>query len=84
MKGKWKGLSSGLGVVPALVSEHVLPDARQLAENRPAKHFSAFTLPVVVDLSADANYSYAGQILGSVVYLPWVRKRISVTLPPPT
>jgi len=84
MKGTFKGLQSGLGVIPALVSEHVLADACQLAERRPAKHFAAFTLSVVIDLSANDTYSYAGQIWGSVALLPWVRKRISVTLPPPT
>jgi hypothetical protein len=84
MRGSFKGLGVELGVIPAVVAEHVLPDARQLAERRPAKHFSAFTLPVVIDLSAGASYSYAGQMWGSVAYLPWVRKRISVTLPPPT
>jgi len=83
MKGTFKGFQSGFGVIPALVSEHVHPDARQLAESPPAKHWAAFALPVVIDLSADAAYSYAGQILGSWVYIPWVHKRISVTLPPP-
>jgi hypothetical protein len=84
MKGSFQGLGSGVGVIPALVSEHVLPDARQLAERRPAKHFAAFALPIVIDLSGDATYSYAGQIWGSMAYLPWARKRIAATLPPPT
>src|ERR1700677_2208559 len=51
MKGTFRGLQSGFAVVPAVVSEHVLPDARQLVERRPAHHWAALTLPVVVDLS---------------------------------
>jgi hypothetical protein len=47
MKGSFKGLGVEIGVIPALVSERVLPDARQLAERRPATHLAAFTLPIV-------------------------------------
>jgi hypothetical protein len=84
MKGAYKGLQSGFAVIPAVVAERVLPEARQLVERRPAHHWAALTLPVVVDLSAGATYSYAGQVWGQVLIVPWVRKRIAATLTAPT
>lgn len=84
LKGRFKGQQTGIGVIPALVSDRVLPDARQLAEARPAKYRAIVVFPVVVDLATNATYSYSGPMLAGSIYRAWVRERISVTLPPPT
>jgi hypothetical protein len=62
MKGTFRGLQSGFAVVPAVVSEHVLPDARQLVERRPAhlgqhSHFPLWsTFPLMLPIATPARF----------------------------
>jgi hypothetical protein len=83
-RGALRGLQSGLGVLPILVSENVCPEACAMAQRRPQTEFGALLLPAVVDAASGRTYSYTGRMLWGAVYLGWMRAQLARITAVPT
>ena len=77
IKGKFRGLQSGVAVIPILVSSDVLPEARATVESPPGKQFAVIQFPAILDASAEQVYSFAGRVLVGGLYTSWLRERLA-------
>jgi hypothetical protein len=75
-KGLPKGFQNGIVSNNVLVSENVSPDAAAYAAARPDKHFSAFEMPVVFDLSAQTLHTFTGDIVWGMIYNSFIKETI--------
>jgi hypothetical protein len=82
-KGKLRGFQTGVAVLPALVADEVLPEARMAAEARPKTGWAVFVLPAIADLNAQEMYSYRGRLVWGGVYASWLRERLGAVVAPP-
>jgi hypothetical protein len=83
-KGQWRGLQSGVAVIPAMVGEQVSPEAEAFATTRVVKKFAAFAWPVVVDLSTGTVHSHQGRVAIGGIYAGYLRQQIALALPVPS
>lgn len=68
-KGLPRGFQNGVVSYSVLASYHVDAAAIDFAMARPQKHFSAFELPIIIDLANKKIYFYQGKpIWGSLYY----------------
>lgn len=82
-RGRLRGLQTGVGVIAALVSESVDPDARTWATTELVVRRGALAWPAVVDLSSGRRFSHAGAVRRGGLYANWMRQQIDTALPDP-
>lgn len=82
-RGNLRGLQTGVGVIPVLVSPHVTPEAWDFVQQSPKKEFAAFSLPAIVDLGRGEVVSYQRTPAIGAMYYGWMRKRRDAALPDP-
>jgi len=80
-RGRFRGLQTGVGVIAALVSESVDPDARAWATTELVVRRGAFAWPAVVDLSSCRRFSHVGAVWRGGIYANWMRQQINSALP---
>jgi len=76
-KGLPRGWQNGVVANNVLVSERVTADAIAFVTSRPDKHFSAFEMPGVYDLSSGSLYFYSGGVIWGAVYDKFIQDYIS-------
>ncbi len=67
-KGLPRGFQNGVVSYSILVSESIDPSAISFVSKRPDKHWSAFEMPIIVDLSKKELYYYKENILWGALY----------------
>ena len=67
-KGLPIGWQNGIVSNNVIVSKHVMTDAIATVTSRPVKHFAAFEMPVIYDLSKNLLYFYNGEIIWGSIY----------------
>ncbi len=67
-KGLPRGLQNGVVSYSILVSENIDLSAISLVSKRPAKHWSAFEMPIIVDLSKKELYFYKENTIWGALY----------------
>lgn len=77
-KGLPRGLQNGVSAFNVLVSEKVTEKAKATAMARPKKHFAAFQMPVIVDLSNENIYYYKNTPIWGRVYYKYFREFIEM------
>lgn len=75
-KGLPRGVQNGVGSYSVMVSDNVDESAIVFATSRPKKHFSAFEMPVIVDLKNQRLYYYNKTPLWGAVYYKHFREYI--------
>lgn len=83
LKGRFRGLQTGVAVVPVLVGELVEPSAAEYARTVLVRRWSAFAWPAVVDLDRNVVSSHQGSVTIGGIYASWMRQQTAVALPPP-
>lgn len=67
-KGLPRGLQNGIVSYSILASKNIDPSAVDLVSKRPPKHWSAFEMPIIVDLSKRELYYYKDNIKWGALY----------------
>ena len=67
-QGLPRGIQNGVVSYRILSSETVAPSAISFVSNRPGKHWSAFEIPIILDLSTGALHYYEGNIVWGAIY----------------
>ena len=67
-KGLPIGWQNGIACYSILASENIGQDAVKYATSRPSKHFSAFEIPVIIDLSNKDLLYYKGEVIWGAMY----------------
>jgi hypothetical protein len=67
-KGLPRGLQNGVVSYSILVSESIDSSATSFVSKRPDKHWSAFEMPIIVDLSIKELYYYKENIIWGALY----------------
>jgi len=80
-RGRFRGLQTGVGVIAALVSDSVEPEARTWATTELVDRRGAFAWPALVDLSSGRRFSHAGAVRRGGLYANWMRQQIATALP---
>ena len=75
-KGLPRGFQNGVSTFNVLVSESVSDEAKKFAITRPKKHFAAFEMPIVVDLTNEDIYYYKNTPMWGGVYYRYFREFI--------
>lgn len=75
-KGLPRGLQNGVVAFNVLVSENVSEQAIAFANKRPKKHFSAFEMPIIFDLSKEQIFFYRDTPLWGKIYYEYFREYI--------
>jgi len=75
-KGLPRGWQNGVVANNVLVSEHVTADAIAYVMSRPAKHYSAFEMPIVYDLSSGSLHFYVDGIIWGAFYDEFMKNYI--------
>lgn len=76
-KGLPRGWQNGIVSNNVLASETVTPEAIALVTSRPTKHYSAFEMPIIYDLSNEVLSFYRGEIIWGKVYEKFIRDYIT-------
>ena len=71
-----RGLQNGVVSFSVLAAPEVTEDAVAFACSRPKKHFAAFEVPVLADLTAGRLYYYDKTALWGAVYYKYFRQYI--------
>lgn len=67
-KGLPRGFQNGVVSYSILASESIDSSAISFVSKRPAKHWSAFEMPIIVDLSKKELYFYKENIIWGALY----------------
>jgi hypothetical protein len=69
------GLQTGVAALPVLVADTATDEARGIARRRPDKDFGAMKLPMLVDLSQPAAYTFTGGMVWGLAYAGFLKKQ---------
>lgn len=75
-KGLPRGFQNGVGCFNVLVSENIDADAIAYSMERPKKHFAAFEMPIIYDLSNNKLYFYPKTPMWGAIYYKFFRQYI--------
>ncbi|MCT4598808.1 MAG: hypothetical protein N4A50_13125 [Vallitalea sp.] len=75
-KGLPRGLQNGFCSFSVLVSDNISKEAIDYVQKRPTKHFSAFEMPIVYDLSKNTLYFYRETPIWGRIYYKDFREYI--------
>lgn len=76
-KGWPRGLQSGVGSIAILMGNNIEGDAIYFAENSSKKHFSAFEIPVLLDLEKRLVYKYKSTPIWGKIYFSYFTQTIN-------
>lgn len=76
-KGLPRGFQNGVSTFNVLVSENVTDEAKKFAITRPKKHFAAFEIPIIVDLSNENIFYYKDTPMWGGLYYRYFREFIN-------
>jgi hypothetical protein len=82
-KGLPRGLQSGVGVFPALISDRIDPAAVQRAMKWQKTRFAALGRPTVVDTANRVVGAYRGTPVAGLLYAPYLRRKNELYFPQP-
>ncbi|MFG2054534.1 hypothetical protein ACGFI9_10905 [Micromonospora sp. NPDC048930] len=85
--GKWRGMQSGIIVLPVLVAHTADADAAALtrrAHRLKMGGFAAFAQPAVVDLTAGKVWTFRGTRLWGYAFNSLIRQKCAMYLPAPS
>ena len=71
-----RGVQSGAGCFALLVSTNVNEDAKRWVQQKPKKHFAAFEMPVICDLSNNQIYYCQKTPIWGAIYYNFFREFI--------
>jgi hypothetical protein len=74
-KGLMRGLQTGIGVFPALISDRVDPAALQHAAKGQKLRFACMGRPTVVDTANQTVGTYRGTPIAGIMYASYLRKK---------
>jgi hypothetical protein len=69
------GLQTGTAALPVLVADVATDEARGIARRRPDKDFGAMKLPVLVDLSEPAAYTFTGAMVWGYAFAGFLKQQ---------
>lgn len=75
-KGMPRGVQNGISTFNVLVSENVSAEAKAFSIARPKKHFAAFEMPIIFDLSDQSIYYYKNTPMWGAIYYKFFREYI--------
>lgn len=75
-KGLPRGIQNGFSSFSVLASEDINIEAINFVQNRPTKHFSAFEMPILYDLSKNCLYYYKETPIWGQIYYEYFREYI--------
>lgn len=81
-RGLPRGFQNGIVSFSVLACDNPSPDAIAFATARPKKHFSAFEVPILVDLSAERIYYYNGEMVWGAMYAHFLSSYLTSHFPP--
>ena len=79
-KGWPRGLQAGVGSISVLIGDSVTDEATGFCEKLSKKHWSAFEIPVIIDLSKKKTISFIKKPLWGAVYFPYLKKLIETKI----
>ena len=82
-KGLPRGLQSGVGVFPVLISDRVEPAAAKRAAVWQRTRFACLGRPTVVDTGQRTVSAYRGRPFAGLVYAPYLRQKSTQYFPDP-
>lgn len=82
-RGLPRGLNNGVVSLNVIIAEQVSPEAIAFAQTRPPKHYSAFEMPIVYDLSSGEVYYYRDKTVWGVMYTKYIESYIQQNLTAP-
>lgn len=77
-KGLARGMHNGVTSFNVLVSKNVTDSAKEFAEARPPLHFSAFEMPIIVDLTKRTIHYYRETPIWGSLYYKYFREYIDI------
>jgi hypothetical protein len=84
IRGQLRGLQTGVGVIPIMVADRVMPPAASMAAGKLVRRWAAFAWPVAVDLESGQRFWHRGRVVVGGIYAGWMRGQIEVVLPDPS
>ena len=75
-KGFPRGLQNGVVCFGLIASENVDADAAAFAKMRPKKHFAAFEMPIIFDLSDSSIHYFEKTPMLGAIYYKFIREYI--------
>lgn len=79
-KGWPRGLQAGVGSISVLIGDSVTDEATVFCEKISKKHWSAFEIPVMIDLSKKKTISFIRKPLWGAVYFPYLKELIETNI----
>lgn len=76
-KGWPRGIQSAVGSIAILQADIVKDDAKNYAQSIMKKHWSAFEIPVLLDMPARTIYRFINKPLWGAIYFPFFDKTIT-------
>lgn len=86
-KGQWRGMQSGVIVLPVLVAKTVEAGATALTQKAYRLNlagFAAMAQPAIVDLTADEVWTFRGTRLWGYAYNALIKQKYATYLPKPS
>ncbi|PZP50375.1 MAG: hypothetical protein DI598_05695 [Pseudopedobacter saltans] len=75
-KGWPRGIQSAVGSIAILQANSVHDDAKIYGTGFMRKHWSAFEIPVILDMQTKSSYRFLGKPLWGAIYFPFFEKTI--------
>ena len=75
-KGLPRGFQSGVGSFCVLASEYIDPRAIAYVQQRPKKHYAAFEMPIIYDLTRNMLFYYDKTPMWGAIYYKFFREYI--------
>ena len=79
-KGLPRGFQNGVVAFNVLVSENVSQDAIDFAMKIPKKHFAAFEIPIIFDLSQEKIFFFKKTPIWGMIYFKYFKQYIEKNL----
>jgi hypothetical protein len=75
-KGWPRGFQAGVGSIAVLIGNNVHNGAIEYCKKLTKKHWSAFEIPVIVDLKSNTLISFDRKPIWGTIYFPYLKKLI--------
>ncbi len=79
-KGWPRGLQAGVVSISVLIGDNITEDAIEFCENFSKKYWSAFELPVIVDIAKKRTISFKSSPIWGTIYFPYIQELIETKI----
>ena len=79
-KGWPRGLQAGVGSISVLIGDNATNDAIGFCEKLSKRHWSAFEVPVIINLSRKQTISFIKKPIWGAVYFPYIKMLIETKI----